>query len=201
MVLKVFLEKEKGSLFDDTPRGILEALLVGGTIVVALSAAPALLTVLGAIGYAIKADEKTRRKKLYSYASYLKRKKYLSVSRIPAGCMRVSLTPRGRTRALYARARRLLSTRIVRPARWDRKWRLILFDIAAHERGKRNAFRGFIKRIGAVMVQKSVWVHPFDCSEQIHLLREYFGLSDEELRLVVADDIGNDSGLRKAFRL
>ena len=51
------------------------------------------------------------------------------------------------------------------------------------------------------MLQKSVWVHPFDCSEQIDLLREFFGLSLSELRLVIADEVENDSELKRHFNL
>lgn len=195
------LSLDKGSLFDDTPRGVLEALLIGGAIVVTLSTAPMLLAVLGAIGYVIKEDDKARRQKLYTYASYLKRRKYLAISPVSRGRVRVSLTSLGRERALNARAKRILSMPIARPKMWDYRWRLILFDIAADERMKRNAFRAFIKKIGAVMLQKSVWIHPFDCSEHVQVLRDYFNLTDNELRLVLATDIGDESSYRKHFNL
>ncbi len=191
----------RGTLFDDTPRGILEALLVAGGITIALSAAPALLVALGGVGFMLKAHEKNRRRKLLGYGLYLARKKYITMRSLPGRRVHIGLTSLGKRRALTARARRLLSRPIERPRAWDRKWRLILFDIAAEERSKRNAFRAFIRRIGATMLQKSVWVHPFDCSEQIDLLREFFGLSLSELRLVIADEVENDSELKRHFNL
>ena len=58
-----------------------------------------------------------------------------------------------------------------------------------------------IRRIGAVMLQKSVWVYPYDCSEHIALLRQFFDLPEEALRLVEAHSIGDDLALRKHFKL
>lgn len=191
----------QGTLFDDTPRGILEALLVGGGIIVALTTAPVLIAALGGLGYILKADERARRKKLQQYGGYLMRKKYVDIRPMGKGSVRIALTRLGRERALNARSRRILSQQIAKPSVWDKKWRLILFDIAADERGKRNAFRSFVKRIGAVMLQKSVWVHPFDCKEHIALLRDFFALSPDELQLVVADSIEHDEHLRRHFRL
>ncbi|OGG79963.1 hypothetical protein A3A39_01100 [Candidatus Kaiserbacteria bacterium RIFCSPLOWO2_01_FULL_54_13] len=199
MVSKI--KPQRGFLFDDTPRGILEALLVAGSITVALSAAPVFVIALGALGYMLKAEDKTRRKKLNQYGNYLKRRKYITLQQVSKNQVRISLTPSGEQRALGARARRLLGTPVNRPRTWDFKWRLILFDIAAEERAKRNAFREFIRRIGAVMLQKSVWIHPFDCAEHIELLREYFSLSESELRLVVAERVGEDRLLRRHFNL
>ncbi|MBI2613044.1 hypothetical protein HYW59_04555 [Candidatus Kaiserbacteria bacterium] len=190
-----------GSLFDDTPRGILEALLVAGGITVALSTSPVLLAALAGLGFVLKAEDKARKRKLSQYSSYVKGRKYITVRPIAKNRMRVDLTSLGRKKALDARARRLLAVPVERPKAWDHKWRLILFDIAAGEKHKRNAFRTFIKKIGAAMLQKSVWIHPFDCTEQIAILREFFNLSPDELQLVVAESIEYDRELRKHFKL
>ncbi len=190
-----------GTLFDDTPRGILEALLVAGGITVALTAAPVLLLALGGLGYALKESDKGRKRKLGQYGAYLKRRKYIAISQLPGRRARISLTSLGRRRALSARARRALSGTVARPQKWDGTWRLILFDIPAEERQKRNAFRSFIRRIGAVMLQKSVWIHPFDCTEQVNLLRDHFSLSSTQLRLVLVTSIEDDQELRRHFRI
>jgi DNA-binding transcriptional regulator PaaX len=113
----------------------------------------------------------------------------------------IEVTPVGKVWLERLKARERLLVPIVRPKRWDKKWRLILFDISAEERAKRNAFRGLIRRLGAVMFQKSVWAYPFDCSEQIKILTDIFGFSADELRLVIADSIGDDKELKVHFKL
>ena len=192
--------KNKGYLFDDTPRGILEALLVAGGIAIALSTAPTLFMALAGIGYIISAQDRARRKRVQRSFQYLNRCGYVT-KRDRSNGFRIVLTPRGRVRALHYTKRRALNTSVPRPKVWDRKWRLILFDIPTGERAKRNAFRSFIRRQGAVMLQKSVWVHPFDCVEQIDLLKHIFDFSDVHLRLIVTDSIGIDAEFRRHFKL
>lgn len=45
---------------------------------------------------------------------------------------------------------------------WDRKWRLVIFDIEETARSVREIFRRKLKELGFGMLQKSVWVTPFD---------------------------------------
>jgi DNA-binding transcriptional regulator PaaX len=185
-------------LFDDTPRGLLEALFVAGGVAAALTLAPTLFFALAGIGFALRAGDRRQRKKLQGSFQYLVRHGFVTKRTIRRG-MRIELTPRGRAHVQRFMARRMLLQPIARPAIWDHKWRIILFDIPAGERSKRNAFRSLIRRLGAVMLQKSVWIYPFDCSEQVGVLRSVFRLSDAELRLVTADSIGDDIALRARF--
>lgn len=76
-----------------------------------------------------------------------------------------------------------------------------MFDIAQFKKFYRDTFRGKIKALGFHPFQKSIWIHPFDCRAEIELLQKFFGLSDEELRLVLAKDIGNDKKFRKIFQI
>jgi len=58
MVQKI--KQLRGTLFDDTPRGILEAFLVAGGITIALSAAPALLIALARVLWIIAIGAEAR---------------------------------------------------------------------------------------------------------------------------------------------
>jgi len=91
--------------------------------------------------------------------------------------------------------------KIKRPKKWDEKWRLIIFDIMELKRSYREAFRGKLKELGFYPLQKSVWIHAFDCCDEIELLREFFGLSQKELRLIISNNIGPDEWLRKIFKI
>ncbi len=91
--------------------------------------------------------------------------------------------------------------KIKKPKKWDKKWRIIIFDISELKKILREAFRGKLKELGFYPLQKSVWVHAFDCQAEIELLREFFGLSEKELRLIVAENIGDDKELKKFFKI
>lgn len=110
----------------------------------------------------------------------------------------ISLTDKGRKKAGRFQ---IDSLRIKKPSKWDGQWRLVLFDISEIKKVYREAFRGKIKELGFYPLQKSIWIHPFECKDEIKLLKEFFGLTDNELRLAISKNIGNDSTLRKIFKL
>ena len=110
----------------------------------------------------------------------------------------INLTEEGKKKASFLQINDL---RINQPKRWDRKWRLVIFDIAQLKKVYREAFRGKLKELGFSQLQKSVWIHPYDCVSEIDILKEFFGLTDDELRLIVAEEIGDDMKIREIFKI
>lgn len=110
----------------------------------------------------------------------------------------ISLTEKGRKMAGWLQIDAL---KIKKPKKWDGKWRIVIFDISSLKKLYREAFRGKLKQLGFCQLQKSVWVHPFNCCDEIELLRDFFGLSQKEMRLIVAENIGPDEWLRKIFKI
>jgi len=108
----------------------------------------------------------------------------------------ISLTREGKKKAGLFQINDL---RIARPRRWDGKWRVLIFDIAHEKRSYREALRGKLKELGFFLWQKSVWVHAFNCKAEMELLRDFFGLSMQEMCLIVAEHIENDRKLREFF--
>ena len=76
-----------------------------------------------------------------------------------------------------------------------------MFDVWTGRRNVRDALRQLIKRLGFVQLQKSIWVYPYDCRDEVIFIRSYFRLPESACRLVVSEDLGNDEFLRKHFRL
>lgn len=52
--------------------------------------------------------------------------------------------------------------------RWDKKWRLLIFDIEEKRRIIRDLLRKKIKELGFVLWQKSVYVSPFPVDKEIN---------------------------------
>ena len=127
---------------------------------------------------------------------YLKGKGYLDIQK-DGKQIYISLTKNGRKRAdKYL----IDDLEIKKPKKWDGKWRVIIFDIPDKTRIKREAFRGKLKELNFYQLQKSVWIYPYNCEKEIKLLREFFGLTSKELRLITAFNIEGDSFLRKYFK-
>ena len=132
---------------------------------------------------------------------YLLTKEYIAFDQQGPSLV-IHLTDKGKRKVEMRRlGDMVVHPRAIQPAEWDGKWRLVLFDIPAKERAKRNAFRTFIRRLGAVMLQKSVWAYPYDFRKEINQLAEFFSLSQNELRIVVATDVAGDETLLKHFKL
>lgn len=145
-------------------------------------------------------EEKWRLRKEQKMFYYLKNKKYIKIEHIGKNKGRVTLTNKGRDKAEKYRLMNL--PKLKRPRRWDGQWRLVIYDIASEKREKRFAIRIALRNCGAVLLQKSVWVVPFDCTEQVSELRHILRLSEEELRIITAFDLGGDDReLRKHFKL
>lgn len=110
----------------------------------------------------------------------------------------ISLTEKGRWEAgLY----QINHLKIKKQKQWNEKWHVVIFDIPHDQRVKREALRGFFKRLGFSKLQKSVWVYPYPCKDEIDLLRDFFGFTQQEIRLMVIENIGDDKILRKIFNL
>jgi hypothetical protein len=110
----------------------------------------------------------------------------------------ISLTKKGKKQAGKYQINDLS---IKKPKRWDKKWRIVIFDIPSNKKIVREALRGKLKRLNFYQLQKSVWAHPFDCFKEIKLLKEFFCLNDNELRIIVSDDIGDDEKMKERYDL
>lgn len=83
---------------------------------------------------------------------------------------------------------------------WDRKWRVLIFDIPERKRNLRDKVRLTLSSIGFKRLQHSVWVYPHDCEDLITLIKADFKIGKELLYLIV-DSIENDRNLREYFGL
>lgn len=144
-----------------------------------------------------KEFRKYKRKKVYNTFYNLQRAGYIDIGK-RNNQFYFALTEKGKKKAGWLQ---IDSLEVKRPKKWDRKWRIVMFDIAQIKKFYRELFRGKLKELGFYPLQKSVWVIPFNCSDEIELLKDFFGLSEKEVKLVVATDIGNDARLRKNFKI
>lgn len=95
---------------------------------------------------------------------------------------------------------RINNMRIKEPKKWDGKWRLVIFDIQDKKRRYRDIFRNKVKALGLWPLQKSVYVYPYPCFNQIEFLRQIFGVG-LEVKYIVAQKIEDDEYLRNHFRI
>ena len=83
---------------------------------------------------------------------------------------------------------------------WDKKWRLVIFDIPETMRPARNAFKAKLDEMGFAQIQKSAYVYPYPCHNEIEYIRSLYNL-ESYIRLGILDKLENDDALRKRFNL
>lgn len=83
---------------------------------------------------------------------------------------------------------------------WDHIWRIVLFDIPEAHKNSRDGFAANLKRIGFIQIQKSAFVFPHPCLEELEVLADFHGVA-HFLNFIEARSISGDEKLRKHFKL
>ena len=86
------------------------------------------------------------------------------------------------------------------PKRWDREWRLIIFDVTENFRNRRDIFRYMLLSWGFEPIQKSVFVYPHECRKEINLAKAALNLKDLSIQYIVAREIETENELIKKFK-
>jgi hypothetical protein len=84
--------------------------------------------------------------------------------------------------------------------KWDGYWRIIIFDIPEELKQARDTLSKKLKEIGMYPLQKSVYVYPFECKDELEFIIEYYGLRPYT-RFGLLKEIDNELHLRKIFNL
>lgn len=64
--------------------------------------------------------------------------------------------------------------KIKRPPIWDKRWRVVIYDIPDKKKSARDALRYKLKELGFKEWQKSVFIHPYPCLNEINFTVEFF---------------------------
>lgn len=127
---------------------------------------------------------------------YLRRKRLVSITE-KEGQQILTLSEDGKKRVFRFNLDQIA---VKRPGRWDGYWRIIIFDIPERKKQGREALRSKLKQLGFHPLQKSCFIHPFDCKSEIDFISEIFEVSPY-INFIVAKEIEGAMLLRKFFGL
>ena len=68
----------------------------------------------------------------------------------------------------------LETVKIKRPERWNKKWYVVMFDIPETRKRARQAVSSKIKELGMYPLQKSTFISPYPCKDEIDFVGEFF---------------------------
>ncbi len=127
----------------------------------------------------------------------LYRSKLLNQMTDKSGMTTLVLSENGKKRALIFN---LENIKIKKPEKWDGVWRVVISDVPEKLKNLRDTLRERVLKMGFYPLQKSVFVHPFNCSEEIEFITEFYN-GKKFVRFILAHHIDNELDLKKHFNL
>ncbi len=85
--------------------------------------------------------------------------------------------------------------------KWDKKWRMVIFDIPEKKNKERRALSVKLKELGFYPLQESVFIYPHDCQDEINFVCGFLDI-DRYVNHCVVDALDKKEGdLRNFFDL
>ena len=135
-------------------------------------------------------------RQLRTMSRYVITKKYIVITKNASGA-RIEVTEKGKR---YLEREALATLKPKRLSRWDRKWRIVMFDIPDAKKSARDAFAGTLKRFEFERLQKSVFISPYPCEEELQAVADYYGIS-EDIDIIIAESFGKEAQYKKLFKI
>lgn len=137
------------------------------------------------------------RRYLYRYLDEFYHERLIDYKEKADGSITMVLTEKGRRQVLRYH---IETIEIKRPKRWDGIWRVVFFDVPEKRRKIRDALRHKLQELGFYEWQKSVFVFPFPCFDELNFVIEFFE-ARPYVRLAEMTKVTNDAELKLHFDL
>lgn len=183
----------KESLTKDT---LLKIAAVGFIVVAALSS-PYFLHMVAKKYFKEKTIDAARKRS--RKLRELQKRKLLDFKEMPDSSVKITLSHQGKN---LVRQYKLEEMSIVKPKLWDKKWRIITYDIPISKNQASNSFRKKMRDLGLYQLQKSIWVSPYECLNEMEFLCVIFDINmDECVYYFKASEIPREREVKKFFNL
>lgn len=83
-------------------------------------------------------------------------------------------------------------------SKWDGKWRLVIYDVKKSKRNNSEAFRMSLRKLNLLKFQKSVYLTPFKCEDEIEYLRQLHEIGDE-VQILTVGSLENEIAYKRYF--
>lgn len=100
----------------------------------------------------------------------------------------------------YAIVNNIDKLRFKKPPKWDKIWRIIIFDIPEKYKNERNFFTQKLKQLNFYPLQKSIFVTPYPPYEITNFLSEFLNISPY-VRIIEATKIEGEEEILAHFEL
>lgn len=164
--------REKNDLMKEILLGIVTGLMLPASLLM-----PNLPIALNPLIKNLSNQYKTRNEKFIKSIRALKRSEYIETKK-----HKIEISKKGEIMLIKEAINNL---EIPKQKLWDKKWRIVIFDIPNSHNLARNALRETICNIGLYQLQKSVYIYPFSFKEEIDSIASLFGVYEYVIYLEV----------------
>ena len=195
-----YSERLKNYLNSNTPGAKITTIAL---CILAVASTPILIIGAGAIGNAIQvfrmfdSSKKYSKRQIQNTFSSLKEQKLIEYICEKNRKTVIKITKKGKSRL---RAFDIELMEIKTPKNWDKKWRLVMFDIPVRFSKGREALRYHLKNLNFIQFQKSAWIFPHPCEDEIIFIADFFGVG-KFVEILTVENISKDEKFRKYFDL
>ncbi len=162
----LYKKKEK-KFYSPTKQKVLLLLQAG----IALGLTPSLRKQLWIFKQLTKEWKKINRQYLYRIIREFKYERLIDWKEKEDGSVKIVLTERGKKWALRFNFEKM---EIKKTSSWDGRWRIVFYDIPEKIKKLREALRKKLRELGFYELQKSVFVYPYSCKDEIDFIVEFF---------------------------
>lgn len=113
------------------------------------------------------------------------------------GTVEIVLSEKGKKKILEFKINEI---RIKKPVKWDGKWRIAMFDVPEKLKYQRDVLREKLKDLKFYELQKSVFVHPYPCLDEINFVTEFYDMR-RYVRCGEMANLTNEAQLKLYFKL
>ncbi len=117
--------------------------------------------------------KKINRQYLSAIIREFKEDRLVDYSEQKDGSIHIVISEKGKKKALGYQVDEM---QISQPRLWDGKWRLVMYDVPEKLRHSRDALRKKLRDLQFYELQRSVWIYPFPCEDEITFVVEFFDL-------------------------
>ena len=82
----------------------------------------------------------------------------------------------------------------------DGRWFLVFFDVPEIQRNKRDYLRKFLRKLGFFPYQKSVYLFPYECEEEVRLIKKIVA-GAKYMKYIIAEKIEDEDLARTFFKI
>jgi len=134
------------------------------------------------------------RANFFERINYLKRKGYIKTFTQNKEKY-IEFTPKGikHTANLF-----LKDIAIKKKQKWDKKWRVVIFDIPEIIKQNRDIFRQKLHQLYFIQIQKSVYVYPFECTSEITAISQILRIT-KFVTIMISEIIQGEEKILERF--